>query len=228
MTVNAIGTGYQQSVLSAEATSLNEAVSSELGRDEFLTLLIAQLQNQDPLNPMESQEFASQLAQFSSLEQLFDVNEGLSAIKEAIQAQESDNSLDYVGKTVKSYSNTIFKKDGNIDACTYYLDGAANVAVTIFDENGNTVFSVQDGWKEAGEHTFNWDGLNTGGSQTADGTYTFEVSATDGNGFEISTSTYVVGEVTGVNYTMGEPYLVIADRMIKPANVIEVTQQPNP
>ena len=80
----------------APSTNAGEAGDS-LGRNDFLTLLVTQLQNQDPLNPMESQDFTAQMAQFSSLEQLFDVNASLANIHEAIAANEKENALDYVG-----------------------------------------------------------------------------------------------------------------------------------
>jgi len=78
----------------SESTPTYTSPEKELGRDQFLTLLVAQLKNQDPLNPMESADFTAQLAQFSSLEQLFGMNESLDAIQEAVAAQESGDVLD--------------------------------------------------------------------------------------------------------------------------------------
>ena len=219
---------YGSSLSNTTAVGADSSTSVEstdaMGKDEFLTLLVAQLQNQDPLNPMESQEFSAQLAQFSSLEQLFNVNDNLGNIQTMLSAQENDNSLDYVGKTIKSYSNTIFKNDGTVDECSYYLDQDANVTVSIYDESGAEVFSVQDGWKTAGQYSFSWDGVTDNNGLAPDGTYTYAVTAADEGGFEVSTNTYITGEVTGVNYSTGTPYLVIGERMINPANIIEVTK----
>lgn len=220
MITPSVGSNYR----TAGETTAAAVPTKELGRDEFMTLLVAQLKNQDPLNPMEGQEFSAQLAQFSSLEQLFNLNDGLANIKNVLLSQENDRSLDYVGKTVKSYSNNLFKKDGSVDPCLYHIEGDANVAITVYDQSGAEVFSTQDGWQQAGEHSFQWDGRNAKGVTLPDGTYTYQVVATDGNGFAITSQTYVAGEVTGVSYRTGDPYLVIKDRMINPAKVIEVTK----
>ena len=86
----------------SENVPTNTSPKKELGREQFLTLLIAQLRNQDPLNPLESADFTAQLAQFSSLEQLFGMNETLTGIQDTLGAQETSNVLDYIGKSVKT------------------------------------------------------------------------------------------------------------------------------
>jgi flagellar basal-body rod modification protein FlgD len=194
----------------------------ELGRDQFLTLLIAQLKNQDPLSPLESADFTAQLAQFSSLEQLFGMNESLKAIEEAVAAQESGNILDYIGRSVKTLDNSIFVKDGTTESNVYELEDGADVTISIRDEEGLEIRTIYAGWQDAGEHELIWDGKDNQGSVVGDGVYTFELEATDEEGFIVPYDTYLVGEVTGVTYYGGDPFLMVGDKLLAPENIIEV------
>ncbi len=219
------GNNYLQSI--NEASPKNEAAKGSLGRNEFLTLLIAQLKNQDPLNPLEGQEFAAQLAQFSSLEQLFDVNENLGGIKGSLKSTEGDQTLDYIGKIIKTRDNGFSKNGDKIDACAYSIEERANVMISIFNDRGIEVRSVYINGEDPGEHDFNWDGRNNAGVLEADGNYTFEVNAVDGNGLPVSASTYMMGEVTGVSYQDGIQYLMMGDRLVTPDKTIEVRKNNN-
>ncbi|HUT71817.1 MAG TPA: flagellar hook assembly protein FlgD [Desulfatiglandales bacterium] len=196
----------------------------ELGRDQFLTLLVAQLKNQDPLNPMESADMTAQLAQFSSLEQLFGMNESLRDIQEALAAQESGNVLDYIGRSVKTLDNSIFVKDGAMDSNVYDLQDRAEVTISIRDDKGLEIRTIYAGWQDAGEHELVWDGKDNNGSMVDDGIYTFELEAMDEEGFIVPYDTYLVGEVTGVTYYGGNPFLMIGNKLLAPENVLEVTK----
>jgi flagellar basal-body rod modification protein FlgD len=196
----------------------------ELGREEFLTLLLEQLKHQDPLNPLESAEFTAQLAQFSSLEQLTSMNEALTEIQESLENQESGNPLDYIGKVVKTNDNAVSIREGNVDSNAYTLDEAAQVMIFIYDGEGFEVRRINAGWKDAGEHGLNWDGRDNNGDFADDGVYAFEVHAINGDGFLVSSDTYLTGEVTGVTYQGGIPYLMIGNRLVTPENIIEITK----
>ena len=221
------GINYLQPNVVAEASPKNDAPKDSLGRNEFLTLLIAQLKNQDPLNPLQSQEFATQLAQFSSLEQLFDVNENLTGIKGSLKSTEGDQALDYIGKIIKTRDNAISKSGDQVDACAYSIEERANVMISIFDDKGIKVRSVYTGWEDPGDHDFNWDGRNNAGVLEPDGNYTFEVSAVDESGLSVLANTYMTGEVTGVSYQNGITYLMMGDRLVTPDKTIEVRENAN-
>jgi flagellar basal-body rod modification protein FlgD len=225
MITTASGNNYLQSI--NEAPPTNEPAKDTLGRNEFLTLLIAQLKNQDPLNPMEGQEFAAQLAQFSSLEQLFTVNENLDGIKGSLKSTEGDQNLDYIGKIIKTRDNGFSKSGDKIDACAYSIEEHANVMISIFNDKGVEVRSVYINGEDPGEHDFNWDGRNNAGVLEADGNYTFEVNAVGASGMPVSASAYMMGEVTGVSYQDGIQYLMMGDRLITPDKTIEVRKNTN-
>ncbi len=221
MTINTINNYLGSSVL-VDNTATNQSQESDtLGRDQFLTLLVAQLQHQDPLNPMESQDFTAQMAQFSSLEQLFDVNESLMNIQNSIQAGQKESALDYVGMQVKAAGNTLYKNGDNLDSASYYLENAGDVVVSIYDSNGFEVRQIQAGFQESGEHDLEWDGRDANGNIMADGIYTYSVAAIDTEGYDIATTTYSKGEVTGVSSEYGQTYLIVGERLLEPDSVLE-------
>lgn len=220
MSITALEPIYTQSSTGQTSTSAN--AKDELGMNQFLTMLVAQLKHQDPLNPMDGTDFTAQLAQFSGLEQQFKMNEQLADIQAALDAQGKDNVLDYIGKTVKTYDNTIFLQDGQTESSAYTLEDAASVNVYIYDDQGLEVRRMHTGWQDAGEHNLDWDGTDNRGDTVADGTYTFEVEATDEEGYIVSYDAYVSGEVTGVSYESGIPYLMIGDKVVSPSNIVEV------
>ena len=209
-------------------TSAYTKPKDKLGRDQFLTLLVAQLQHQDPLNPLDGTDFSAQLAQFSSLEQLFGVNETLADIQASLSARESGNALDYIGKTAKAISDTIFVNDGKIESGSYSLKDRADVTISIYDEQGLEVRRLYPGRQDAGEHDLAWDGKDNAGEVVEDGTYAFAVEATDEQGSIVPHDAYVAGEVTGVTYQSGIAYLMIGDKLVSPSNIIEVQKTAAP
>jgi flagellar basal-body rod modification protein FlgD len=225
MSIEALNTGYGTSSVNNETTSSSSG-AGELGKDEFLKLFIAQIQYQDPLNPLDSAEFTAQLAQFSSVEQLYGMNDKLGNIEETMNNQsEQHDNLGYIGKTVKADDNTMRVDNETVQSGSYTLDDGGYVSIDVYDSDGNIVRTFNKGWEEQGEHDVNWDGRDDTGTLAEDGTYAFEITAIDKDGFYISSNTHISGEVTGITYKNGEPYLMIGDRMINNiSNIIEVTQ----
>jgi len=218
MSIEGVGTTYGE-------TSSYTNPKKELGKEDFLTLLVEQLKHQDPLNPMESTEFTAQLAQFSSLEQLFGMNENLGGIREVLSNQNKENLLELIGKTVKADDNTILIKDGNAASGSYVLEDAADVAISVYDGNGIEIRSLYPGRQDAGEYDVTWDGKDNSGEMVEDGIYTFEITAINEAGNYVTANTYISGEVTGVTYKYGIPYLIIGDTLVSSNNaIIEVTK----
>ncbi len=225
MSIEALSTGYGTSSVSNENTSSGSG-TEELGKDQFLKLFIAQIQYQDPLNPLDSAEFTAQLAQFSSVEQLYGMNSKLGNIEETMtnQSEQRDN-LGYIGKTVKADDNTMRVDNGTVQSGSYTIDDSGYVTIDVYDSDGVIVRTFYKGWEDKGEHDVNWDGRDDTGTLSGDGTYTFEITARDEDGFLVPSNTYISGEVTGITYQNGQPYLMIGDRIINNSNnIIEVTQ----
>jgi len=195
----------------------------ELGMDQFLTILVAQLQNQDPLNPMEGTDFTKELAQFSALEQAYKSNQNLSDIKDVLSTQQYGDVLEYIGKTVKIDDDTILVKGGETDSSSYLLGDRAEVSVYIYDEKGLEVRRIYNDWQDAGEYDIEWDGRDNAGNLVEDGTYQFEVEARDAQAQIVPHYRYFKGEVSGVTYDGGMPYLIIGDNLVTIGNIVEVS-----
>jgi flagellar basal-body rod modification protein FlgD len=224
MTIPAVNTNYSTSSTTNDQTSSNSS-TDKLGMDQFLNLFIAQLKNQDPLNPMDSTEFTAQLAQYSSVEQLYGLNSKLTDIENTLssQNQQSDN-LGYIGKTVKADDNTMTVDNGTVQTGSYSLAASGNVTIDVYDSQGQHVRTLYQGSEDKGEHAVNWDGRDDSGNMVADGTYTFEITAQDGIGLVVPSNTYISGVVTGITYKNGQPYLMIGNKLLDSSKVIEVTQ----
>ena len=196
------------------------------GMDQFLTLLVAQLEHQDPLNPMDSSDFTAQLAQFSSVEQLYGMNQRLADIQETLGSQNQQQDLvGLIGKTIKADDNTVLVQNGKVLSGSYSLSKNADVFVLVRDQAGNQVRALDLGRNDAGEHPVTWDGRDDNGNPVDNGMYYFDVSARDEYGNLTSANTYVSGEVTGLTYQYGKPYLMIGDRLINSdSGIVEISQ----
>ncbi|MDH4205381.1 MAG: flagellar hook assembly protein FlgD [Desulfobacteraceae bacterium] len=225
MSIEAVNTGYGVSSGTGEKTSSSSS-AGELGMDQFLKLFIAQIQHQDPLSPLDSAEFTAQLAQFTSVEQLYGMNSRLADIEETLNGQnEQRDDLGFIGKTVKADDNTMRVDNGTVQSGSYTIDGSGDVTIDVYDSQGLIVRTFYQGWEDKGEHDVNWDGRDDTGELVGDGTYTFEITARNEKGFYIPYNTYISGEVTGITYQNGQSYLMIGDRIINNINnIIEVSQ----
>jgi flagellar basal-body rod modification protein FlgD len=207
--------------------SQNTSPTGEMGKDEFLQMLVAQLRHQDPLSPMESQDFAAQLAQFSSLEELSSIDDSVSegVDVDMILTQAINNTLatTLIGKQVIAYGNSIEFKEGSPADLSFRLsDLAEEIDITIYGEDGSVVRTITVNSLAQGEHTFPWDGENDQGEQMPDGSYTFGVSARDKDGNIVEASTISRGYVSSVKYENGIAILMVNGREIKFSDVLEI------
>ncbi len=202
------------SILGQAEQELSKSTStsnSELGKESFLQLLVTQLSNQDPLNPMDDKEFVSELSQFSSLEQLTNLNEGMDSLIDATERQDMISAVNFMGKEVTASGDALSKKNGKISELSFDLTEDANaVLVNIIDEDGNIVRTVDLGAMNAGNHEFTWDGLDYVGNEAEDGAYSAAVAAETTGGKIMLVSTEVSGVVEGIESQDGE-YLLRLD-----------------
>ena len=218
---------YTAADTTEETSSTSEAIS--LGKDDFLKLLLAELQNQDPLNPADNTEFVAQLAQFSSLEQLTTMNSNLAQNLEYNQsiAESINNSVtvNLIGKGVTAESNE-FKMDGsNSVQLTFELDRDITTGtVTIYDRDDLPVQVLSLDSSSMGLNAITWDGYTTLGVLARSGTYTYEVTAYDSVGSEVDVTEVTAGIVEGVTYRDGETYLDVGGLLVpfdKVTHIIE-------
>lgn len=213
----------------AAAAVLGQTTTGEKGavnKDDFLTLLMAQLQYQDPLNPMEGTEFTSQLAQFSSLEQLTTINENLECLQLYQASLNNAQAVDFIGKTVRALGDAVAVTDGIAPDLQFDLAGdAAQVYVSIYDSGNHLVKTIPCGALTEGLQRIEWDGTNGAGDQVADGMYRLEVAAEDANGNAVTASNLVEAEIDGITFEEGSTYLISGELRIAMGDVIAVKQE---
>lgn len=209
---------------STDSTQLYSSDPNAMGKEDFLTLLVTQLQHQDPLNPMDNTEFVTQLAQFSSLEQLTNVNKNLEVLQMYQNSLNNAQAVGMIGKNVMASGNTTELEEGADATVEFDLPATAATAhVDIFNAGGSFVTTLQAGSLAAGHHSVTWNGTNSDGESVPAGVYMFEVHAVDEDNIPLETGTYTEGLVTGVTYQKGNPYLMAGENLIPLAAVREVT-----
>lgn len=210
MDVSATGASSGQSGVAAKALSGNF--------DMFLKLLTAQLQNQDPLEPMDASEFTKQLVQYSSVEQGIYTNKNLETLIALQQQGGLTGAASYIGREVSALSSDAALANGQA-AWTYTLPRqAANVSLVVKDAAGKTVFSGT-GTTNAGANTVTWDGKMNSGATAPDGVYTLEITARDSSDQALTAPITLKGRVTGVELQNGETVLNVGGVKVRMSDV---------
>lgn len=178
--------------------------------NQFLTLLVTQLQHQDPLDPMDTNAFTQQLVEFAGVEQQIQQNANLEKLIAAQSAAQVGAMSSYLGRTVETAGPLLPLQDG-VASGTYTLsDAAAEATLTIRDATGKIVH--QEAVDPAsGRHSFAWNGLDQDGTHLADGTYLVEVAATRRDGAPIETKTTVFGRISSASFADGDTTLLLGD-----------------
>jgi flagellar basal-body rod modification protein FlgD len=197
---------------------------STLGKDDFMKILVAQLQAQDPMAPMEGQEFASQLAQFSSLEQLTNVNSNLEASQAFDIALSNSAALSLIGKNVDAPGNTIDLKSGEVETLSFSLDGeAAEVGIDIFDSTGAKVSTVNLDAQKSGLSEYVWSGTDSSGALLPSGNYTFNITASNSAGNFVPVKTFAAGLATDVVFEDGKAFAIVNGQKLAVNEVSKVS-----
>jgi len=207
---------------SSAATSTSSGTSAvNSAYTTFTTLLTTQLQHQDPLNPTNTDTFTQELIQLSGVEQQLQTNTTLSTMSSDLTVLTQANGLGYVGKTVTATGSTSPIQNGQAQWDYTLNSNAANVTLQVQDSSGNTLYSTS-GNPASGQHSFSWNGQTSGGSTASSGDYTLVVSAVDGSGNPITTSTSIIGQVTGVDTSTGSTELKVGDVSVPVSNVTQI------
>ncbi len=199
-----------------------------LEKESFMKLLVTQLSAQDPLNPADSTEFVNQLTQFTSMEQLVNIKEGLDLLAVTETAGTSAQMVSFIGKDVTfSADSFVLDSAGETDEIQFDLkESAATVEVIVKDSDGKVVRNMELGSMSEGGQKVNIDGLNDEGGKLPEGTYTFEVVAKNVEGERVDATTQSVGKVEAVVFENGYPELLMEDgRKIILSQVVKVLDE---
>ena len=222
------------------ATSSGSSLSGDSAADlqtTFLKLLVTQLQNQDPTNPMDSSQMTSQLAQISTVQGISNLNTSLSSLATQLNATQQITASGMVGEGVLSAGNSIQVVSGTNSAGTAVTtatpigvqlpNAASDVTITIKDANGNTVRTIDMGAQSAGVHPYEWDGDDASGNAVAAGSYTYTVAATSGTGASATTVTanalqYGQVQAVGANADGSTNLNLVSGKTINLTDVAEI------
>jgi flagellar basal-body rod modification protein FlgD len=199
-------------------TTDNAAAQLSGNFDTFLTLLTTQLQNQDPTNPMDSNQFTQELVQFSGVEQQINTNSNLQTLISMQQGNAGTAATGYLGKTITVTNGQAALQNGEADWS--YALGSSAVATTLSVTNsaGQVVYTTPGATAE-GQHDFSWNGQNSSGTQLPDGAYTLTVNGTDSTGAAVASAIASEGVVNEVNMTSGTPQLMVGQMAVALSDV---------
>ncbi len=192
--------------------------------DTFLTLLTEQLKNQDPLSPLDSNEFVGQLVQFSGVEQQIAQNRNLESLINLNAASSATSAVGFIGKEVDVLGSRVDLQNGSAKWTYTSANDADSVTILVKDTNGKIVFQTQ-GQTGAGNQSFTWDGRDNAGTQLADGAYDLEVSALDTSGNLVSTSVSTTQVITGADFSGSEPALLVGNTRLAFSDILAVRER---
>lgn len=206
------------------AKKMRTVGNKNLDKDAFMKLMLTQMKHQDPTNPMQAHEMASQLAAFTSVEQLQNLNTTMEGLKKAQAPMQQFEALNFIGKSVAGDSSTLTRTKGDTSHDFQYklLKEAETVKLSIKNIQGEVVreFSVKNA--KAGANSIDWNGQNERGIEQPPGEYFLSVEATDVAGQKVGVETRFDGLITGVNYTPEGPLLLVGQRTIKMSDVKKI------
>lgn len=202
---------------------LTQATQSAMGRDDFLKLLMAQIEYQDPMSPVQNHEFVAQLATFSSLEQQVLSNQRLEELQMVQMSTSNAQLSSFIGQEVRARGDSV-TLDGNGGAPLGFElpSEASTVTITVKDATGQIVAEMDREQLGAGIHAIEWPGTDRDGNPLPAGQYRLAIQATDAQGNPVEASTIVSGTVDAISFEHGYPELVIGEHRIPPAQIISV------
>lgn len=215
------GTGLNR--LTKDEHLSNQAGKNKvMDKDDFLRLMISQLKAQDPLNPIDSQEYTAQLAQFSELEQVFNINSNLEKLN--LYQKSLNNVLlsSLIGKDILATSNNIVFRGNAVPLNLKLEDNAKEVTVSIFNNNGQKVRDILLQEQRAGYRHITWDGRDYNGIPVEEGAYYYTVKAENGKGDDVKTTSYIRGIVEAVNFSNGNSNVVIEGNEIDSESIVKI------
>ena len=199
--------------------------NDKMDKDAFFKLMIAQLKNQDPMNPLKNHEMAAQLAQFSSLEQMTNMNTTLTKIEGKNAQPENFQALNLIGKTVAGDASKVVRTqfDKEHDFNFNLPQDASEANVKLMSAKGELIREYKLTNLKTGPNKVSWNGTNEGGVKQPPGEYVFAIEAKNSNGSKIHVNTQFKGDVTGLSFSAEGPVLQVGSQTIKMKDVSQIT-----
>lgn len=206
------------------AKKIRTTGNNSLDKDAFFKLMLTQMKNQDPTNPMQSHEMAAQLAQFSSLEQLNNIGKGIDGLSAATASQGSFGALSFIGKVVSGDASKISRAAGDTEHGFGFQLGAdaQKVKISVKDSNGKVIRELEPGAMKKGQNTVKWNGLTNEGLPARPGDYKFSIEATGNGGQKVFAKSAFEGRISGVDFTAQGPMVIVNGQSIKLSDVKKI------
>lgn len=177
-------------------------------QDRFLTLLVTQLKNQDPLRPMDNAQITTQLSQISTVSGIDKLNASMAGLATAMAANQTMASAAMIGRKVLAPGTTLTVAEGRASGAIELAAAADRMTVSVLGAAGNVVRRLEFGASPAGLQSFTWDGTGDDGKKVQDGAYAYRIEAT-ASGKPVTATAYQVGTVTGIAVAGKEPTVIV-------------------
>ena len=196
--------------------------AQELGKEDFLNLLVAQLRNQDPLNPSDPTEFTAQLAQFTSVEQLYNINDNLKAVDTLSGEFGRMSALSLIDRDVVVEDNAFRMEEAGANLGFDFADPVESVTLYIRTDDGRSVAQMQVPGPVSGERWAEWDGTDSGGAPLPPGAYTFSAVGKTKDGDEVQGRSLVESRITGADFSDSKEKLLTENGEIELGDITRV------
>ena len=200
--------------------------SSELGKDAFMSLLLTQMKNQDPTTPLKSHEMAAQLAQFTSLEKLANIDKGIEGLTKAQAPSHNFEALSLIGKVITTDSSKVnhTTRDQSHDITFQLPKDVSEVQLVIKDEQGNAIRTLKAGNLKAGKNELAWNGQMEDGTPAQPGNYNVSFQAKSSSGDKVFVQSKLEGKITGINFTAQGPQLMVGKQTVEMSEIKTISE----
>ncbi|MGQ9696286.1 MAG: flagellar hook assembly protein FlgD [Thermodesulfobacteriota bacterium] len=209
-------------VSNSKANIAQSSIKKTLTQEDFINILVTQMKYQNPLEPLNNEQMAMQIAQMSSVNALQQMEQTMKNMAAKYDLIANLQATSLVGKKVEVAGNQLYLIPNQIAEGVYQLPQVARVTIQIYDSLGNLVRSIDEGRKEVGKQKFSWNGQNNKGEMVAEGLYTFVISAVDEKGNEVPVSPSQIGEIKEIAYENGTVYFLIGRQKYNLESIIAI------
>jgi flagellar basal-body rod modification protein FlgD len=198
------------------------AKKNTLTQEDFLKLFTTQMRYQNPLEPLDNFQMATQLAQFNTVDALSRMNDTLTQLMAAQNSMNNVQAASLIGKKVETQGSRLAIQQGAVGEGIYQLARPANVVIQILNSQGNLVRQIDAGVRDTSRQTIGWNGQNQAGAALPDGIYTFRVIAVDAQGQSVPVTTYRIGTVDGVSLENGTVTLQVNGDKVAFSDILSI------
>jgi flagellar basal-body rod modification protein FlgD len=217
MNVNAV-----TSALNSSQTGTQTTRKTSLTQEDFMNLFTTQMKFQNPLEPLDNYQMATQLSQFNTVDALAKMNETLNQLTANQTSLNNLQASSLLGKKIEVKGNNLSIQQGAVSGGVYQLARPGNVIIQVFNSSGNLVRQIQPGWKDTSAQAIGWDGKSQSGATLPDGIYSFRVLAADQKGQAVPVTAYRVGTVDGVSFENGTAYFQLGGDKVNFSDILSI------